>query len=311
MKLKSRELPAVFTPERMAAAIRMPPRMMRAASKADRLSLNFRAPLASAATSLCVHVLVLLTLSFSHLDEKMEERIAVRITTASSDEDVLHEAVPEELEIVLDEPEEIEPDEVPVITDTANIELVSYDTLVDNTAASFESDALGTANLEDLLASVAEGGTADAESVAHDVDERVEQAGGKRGYMQVSLVWNNRNDLDLELITPSGEKMWAKHPRSRCGGTMDIDANWTDVRGSTKHVTDRPVENIVWEKPPTKNGTYRVYIDCYSIRNGDQRTPYSVVIRVNEKTLRFSGEVATLHKRILVGTFNPSDLIAE
>ena len=154
---------------------------------------------------------MLLVLSVSNTNTEEEQRIAVLITTASADEGVLHEALPDELEVMLPEPDEIEPDDVPVITDTTDIALVSYEVL-DSSVESFEREALGTANLSDLLAGVVNVSAGDVDGLAIDISERVVKAGGQQGYMQISLAWDNRNDLDLEVITPSREKIWAKRP---------------------------------------------------------------------------------------------------
>ena len=92
---------------------------------------------------------------------------------------------------------------------------------------------------------------------------------------------------------------------------MDVDANWTDNGGSTKHVTARPVENIVWPEPPKKKGSFRIYIDCYSIRDGRHQTPYVVLVTVAGRTRRFTGEFDGIHKRTLAAEFNPADFVDE
>ena len=40
-----------------------------------------------------------------------------------------------------------------------------------------------------------------------DLDERLEREGGKSGAVQVSLAWDDYNDLDLHLFCPSGERI--------------------------------------------------------------------------------------------------------
>src|SRR5262249_47416569 len=37
-----------------------------------------------------------------------------------------------------------------------------------------------------------------------EMQKRLKEAGGKTGYIQVSLRWDNRNDLDLHCVDPSG-----------------------------------------------------------------------------------------------------------
>lgn len=47
--------------------------------------------------------------------------------------------------------------------------------------------------------------------IRSDIGQRLERAGGQSGEVQVTLTWNNRNDLDLEVIDPFGERIWYNH----------------------------------------------------------------------------------------------------
>lgn len=104
-----------------------------------------------------------------------------------------------------------------------------------------------------------------AAGVDKDFKERVEAAGGKYDDVDVraSLVWQNRNDLDLHMITPAGEEIYFSSKTSSCGGELDVDRN---VSGET----NEPVENIRWGKGQAKKGTYRVFVRNYSYHQGDQ-----------------------------------------
>ena len=102
-----------------------------------------------------------------------------------------------------------------------------------------------------------------------DLDERLEREGGKSGAVQVSLAWDDYNDLDLHLFCPSGERIYFNNKESECGGELDVDMN-------VKPVSDNAVENVVWQENPPK-GTYKVGVHFYKYhrkRGTKKRTKY-------------------------------------
>jgi len=88
-----------------------------------------------------------------------------------------------------------------------------------------------------------------------DLDQRLEREGGKSGTVQVSLAWDDYNDLDLHLFCPSGERIYFNNRNSECGGELDVDMN-------VKPVSKTPVENVVWTSIPPK-GAYKVGVHFY------------------------------------------------
>lgn len=124
------------------------------------------------------------------------------------------------------------------------------------------------------------------EDIDAEIKKRVEEAGGLYEGVDVraSLIWNNRNDLDLHVIPPSGEEIWYHHMRSRCGGWLDVDMN---VRGETM----KPVENTRWARCKAPKGHYKVFVQNYAVHGGfPAETEFRVEIEVNGKVSHFDGK---------------------
>lgn len=123
-----------------------------------------------------------------------------------------------------------------------------------------------------------------------DIDEeirkRVLDAGGMYDDVDVrfSLLWHNRNDLDLHVIAPSGEQIHYSHKESRCGGALDVDRN---VHGET----NKPIENIRWPRGRAPKGTYKVFVQNYRYheRSG-VASPFRVEVEINGKVEHFEDE---------------------
>lgn len=117
-----------------------------------------------------------------------------------------------------------------------------------------------------------------------DVDDRLKKAGAKSGDVQISLAWNNGNDLDLHVMTPSGDQISFGNKRSSDGGELDVDMN------AGRASSQRPVENVYWASAP--NGSFRVYVHHYANHGGRDPTRYQVVVRVDGRERRFTGRLA-------------------
>ena len=88
-----------------------------------------------------------------------------------------------------------------------------------------------------------------------DIDERLEREGGASGEVQVSLAWDDYNDLDLHVFCPSGERIYFNNKGSDCGGILDVDMN-------VRPVSNTPVENVVW-KENAPLGAYKIGVHFY------------------------------------------------
>lgn len=125
-------------------------------------------------------------------------------------------------------------------------------------------------------------GGADAEMKA-----RVERAGGlyENVDIRATLMWHNRNDLDLHVWAPNGAHIYFanKRPYNAAGGYLDVDMN---VRGETS----TPVENTRWAKSTAPAGTYKILVRNYAFHEGSRSgTPFSLELQVGEHTFRYDG----------------------
>ena len=94
-----------------------------------------------------------------------------------------------------------------------------------------------------------------AEELDTAIDERLEREGGASGVVQISLAWDDYNDLDLHLFCPSGERIYFNNKRSECGGILDVDMN-------VRPLSNTPVENVVW-KDIAPLGAYKEGVHFY------------------------------------------------
>jgi hypothetical protein len=121
-----------------------------------------------------------------------------------------------------------------------------------------------------------------------EMKRRVEGAGGQYEGVDIraSLLWNNRNDLDLHVITPRGEHIYFGAKRAGCGGWLDVDMN---VRGETT----TPVENIRWARGTAPRGHYRIYVQNYRFHEPDrQPTPWKVEVEIGGEIYHFTDVIS-------------------
>lgn len=120
---------------------------------------------------------------------------------------------------------------------------------------------------------------------ASDYDARVTERGGQSGELQVTLAWDNYNDLDLHLICPSGEEIYFGKKFSACGGRLDVDTN----AGGPD--TNRAVENIVWTRGRVAKGSYLVRVNHFASNGSPDPTLFRVRIRIGDTSQEFNGRL--------------------
>ncbi|HBV63623.1 MAG TPA: hypothetical protein DEF45_11435, partial [Rhodopirellula sp.] len=133
-----------------------------------------------------------------------------------------------------------------------------------------------------------------------EFSDRVEREGGKSGEFQITLIWNNINDLDLHLFCPSREHIYYMHPNSRCGAALDIDMNASQLSRSFK-----PVENIVWANHNPASGRYAIWIKHFATHGGGNPTAFKVLVKQAGKTRTFSGRLRPDEERFITFLHTP------
>lgn len=118
--------------------------------------------------------------------------------------------------------------------------------------------------------------------------ERLAREGGKSGVVQISLAWDDYNDLDMHVFCPSGERIYFNNRKSACGGELDVDMN---VRPKSK----KPIENVVWtEFAP--DGEYKIGVHFYR-HHRKRRTKKTCKFRLRIVTYgqvkEYSGELTS------------------
>ena len=141
------------------------------------------------------------------------------------------------------------------------------------------------------------------EHALKELRERLEREGAKSSDVQISLMWNNYNDLDLHVVCPSGERIHGGNRESACDGELDVDAN---VRPETK----KPVENVVWPEGKAPGGTYKAYVHHYKKhkkRRSRDPTKFKVVCNAGGEILEYEGEITHGDPIMLICEFTIDD----
>ena len=131
-----------------------------------------------------------------------------------------------------------------------------------------------------------------------DIEERLEREGGKAGEVQLSLAWDDYNDLDMHVFCPSGERIYFNNKKSECGGELDVDMN-------VRPVSNNPVENVVWtgEAPP---GKYKIGVHFYKHhrkRRSKKTTTFRLRVMVHGKSRDYSGTISSGSAMQMVTSF--------
>lgn len=113
-----------------------------------------------------------------------------------------------------------------------------------------------------------------------ELGRRLKAAGARSGDVQVSIAWDNFNDIDVhvmvEAVAPRrGISMINfSNRRGACGGWLDVDQNVVPM-------TPAAVENVFWARGAAPYGRYTVYVHQFRNWGGPDPTTVHVAILVD------------------------------
>lgn len=92
-------------------------------------------------------------------------------------------------------------------------------------------------------------------NITDSIKEKVKAAGGNTtAALRISLAWFNRDDLDIHVIEPNGNRINFRNK----SGKLDVDMN------AGYGITREPVENVSFQSPA--DGTYQVIVNQFNKR---------------------------------------------
>jgi len=128
------------------------------------------------------------------------------------------------------------------------------------------------------------------------------------GVLQVSLSWDQLDDVDLYVFNPNGDKLyWNNESANNNNDSLDLDAN----RGCATSGPDSKNWGVnnenVYFKEPLKEGKYTVivslYKKCYENKPG---AIYNVTANLKGKFVEFSSKQKGQFEDETTGIFNPN-----
>ncbi len=120
---------------------------------------------------------------------------------------------------------------------------------------------------------------------SNELQKRLRREEAKTGDVQISLMWDNFNDLDLHCREPSGENINFSHKRSASAGELDVDMNLRPP------YSNEPVENIYWPTNGSPEGRYQISVAHFERHSSVDETAYTVAIKQGGKVQEFRGTI--------------------
>jgi hypothetical protein len=260
----------------------------------------------SMGVSTAIHVLALLILAlFVPLYDTRETPVQI-VSSFEDDEADFEDIEPLPVEMVADAAEENLDPPLPEIATNVAVDPSDLDatgTISENEMTSFAgplSDAMAGADmlLADLGSVRAGGGPGGGGGgFGGEIGKRLAMAGAKTGSIQISLAWNNVNDLDLHVVAPSGERVYFAFPRSNCGGHLDVDMN------AGGRQSNKPVENVYWPRNGAPAGAFQVFVNYFNKHDTVDETAFELHVLVDGVKKSYKGTIRHGDSAALVTEF--------
>jgi hypothetical protein len=140
-------------------------------------------------------------------------------------------------------------------------------------------------------------GPARRSELRDNMEELLQQHHAGSGDVRISLMWSNRNDIDLHVVDPNGEEIFYGHRAARSGGLLDIDMN------AAPPFRVPAVENVYWPERAAPPGTYRIYVNHFRRNGSENVTPFRVRLLIRGRTTDFTGTLRFGELKKLVQQF--------
>ena len=126
------------------------------------------------------------------------------------------------------------------------------------------------------------------------IEKRLTDNAASFGALNFTLAWDTKDDLDLSVICPSGEKIGYGSPTKQLNGcgTLDIDRN--NLRVS--EIVNDPIEHIFVEEV-TSGDVFSLEVRRFST-NGSQTSSvdFSLIVASDHVLKEFTGSVVSLNQ---------------
>lgn len=219
-------------------------------------------------------------------EDPLSEIVLAPAPATSEDDAMAAEVMVEESGLVID-------DVSVEAFDTASPEPPAFLALPDESDLLAELQPTGSsrARRRGVMPAAFDGGPGDeaagGDAFGGEIGRRLAAAGARTGDVQVSIAWDNGNDIDVHVMVeplrsgPQSLICWFSRHGS-CGGMLDVDAN-----AHPAMLTNRPVENVFWRQGGAPYGRYTIAVHHYQNWAGPPRTPVEVAVLVDGKVERF------------------------